>query len=169
MKFLFLALLSFSAFANHEGEASCTAGNHRSQHFRATGFTADEACQVAKLRCEQESGMVCFEIDREEGYGGDFGYDDGSDYDDGSFDGGRHGDFNNGGNDGYDDWDVINGRRVNQFVCKIPIISRRGRTVIRKQGNSPREACQKAIRVCRSQIGPMESCGRPQLERNYRR
>jgi len=181
MKFLFLTLLSFSAFANHydDGGASCTVGNHRSQHFRDTGYTADEACQKAKLTCEQETNMVCFEIDREEG---GF-YDDGGGYDDdnGDFDGGFgrggfgdgdfDGDYNRGGHDdgGYDDWDVINGRRVNQVTCKVPVFTRGGRSVIRRQARTPREACQKAIRACRSQIGPMGSCGRPQVERNYRR
>ncbi len=165
MKFLFLALLSFSAFANHE--ASCVVGNHQSQRFRETGFTADEACQRAKLICEQQTGMVCFEIDREEGFGGyddDYGYDD-YNSEDGDFDGG-YGDYDNGG---YDDWDVINGRRVNQIVCKVPMFTRGGRSVIRKQGRTPREACQKAIRACRRQIGPMGSCGRAKVERNYRR
>jgi hypothetical protein len=168
MKFLFLALLSFSAYANH-GDASCVVGNHRSQRFSETAFTADEACQRAKLTCEQQTGMVCFEIDREEGFGGgydDYGYDDGGfDYDDGDFDYGR-GDYDDGG---YDDWDVINGRRVNKVVCKVPIFTRGGRSVIRKQGRTPQQACQKALRACRSQIGPMGSCGRPQVERNYRR
>lgn len=173
MKFLFLTLLSLSAYANH-GDASCVVGNHRSQHFRETGFSVDDACQRAKLTCEQQTGMVCFEIDREEGFGGyndDFGYDDGGfDYDDGDFDDGDfgrgRGDYDNGG---YDDWDVINGRRVNQVVCKVPVFTRHGRSVVRKQGRTPREACQKALRACRSQIGPMGSCGKPRLARNYRR
>ena len=177
MKFLFLTLLSFSAFANHynDGGASCTVGNHRSQHFRDTGYTADEACQKAKLTCEQETNMVCFEIDREEGgfYDDGGGYDnDNGDFGPGGFgDGDFNGDFNRGGRDdgGYDDWDVINGRRVNQVTCKVPVFTRGGRSVIRRQARTEREACQKALRDCRSQIGPMGSCGRPQVERNYRR
>ncbi len=161
MKFLVLALLSFSVFADHE--ATCVVGNHNSQRFRGVGFTGDEACQEARLQCERETRMVCFEIDREEGFGDfDYGYDDYG-YDDG----GGYGNYND---DGYDDWDVINGHRVNQIVCKVPIIGgRNGRSIITKQGDSPREACQKALRACQRQIGPYERCGRPQVTRNYRR
>jgi hypothetical protein len=167
MKFMFLALLSFSTYANFDGEASCVVGNHQSQHFRENGYSGDIACENAKRICERQTGMVCFEIDREEGsrgYDDDYGYDDNG-YEDGDFERG-HGDFDRGG---YDDWDVINGRRVNQVVCKVQMFSRGGRSVIRKQGRTPSEACQKALRACRSQVGPRGSCGRAEVERNYRR
>jgi hypothetical protein len=179
MKFLTLVFLSFSAFANHENLASCVFGNHNSQHFRATGFSADDACQKAKAICEDESGMICFEIDREEGYGtfydGDYDGSIPGDYDNDDFPpvpGENDGDgyisrgFNNGG---YDDWTVINGHRVNQVVCKVPMFSRHDRSVIRREGRTPREACQKALRACQREVGPRGSCGRPQVERNYRR